>query len=98
MRIQLLPILAKGGCQPSQLFIGRFREPRYECPTLPRTTLRHRAGYQQNHCGAVLVGGGYPSMGVVCGSDNHMFGRRHNQDRMISPAISTIEGQGTQSD
>jgi hypothetical protein len=36
-------------------------------------------------------------MGVVCGSDNHMFGRIHNQDRMISPAISTIEGQGTQS-
>ena len=29
-------------------------------------------------------------MGVVCGSDNHMFGTIHNPDRMTRSATSTI--------
>jgi hypothetical protein len=35
-------------------------------------------------------------MGVVCGSDNHMFGTIHNPDRMTRSATSTIVGQGAQ--
>ena len=31
-------------------------------------------------------------MGVVCGSDNHMFGTIHNPNRMTRLATSTIVG------
>ena len=37
-------------------------------------------------------------MGVVCGSDNHMFGAIHHPGRMTRSATSTIVGQGAQSD
>ena len=51
-----------------------------------------------NHYSARLLDVVQPSIVVVCGSDNHMFGTIHSPDWMIRSATSTNVGQGAQSD
>lgn len=46
----------------------------------------------------VLLDECHPSIGVVCGSDNHMFEKIHTRDQLTRIAIGTIQGNGTQSD
>ena len=77
---------------PNSLFGGSENHAPSALP-FPRTTLGHRAGYPQNHCGAKLLGKGQPSIGVVCGSDNHMLGKIQNSDRMARLAMSPIESE-----
>ena len=70
-----------------ELIVGRLRVPRFEWCIFPRTTLRHRAGYPQNHYSAILPDEGHPYMGVDYGSDNHMFGKMvegHRQTDLFS--------------
>ena len=75
---------------------------------VPRTTPRgpffsanHTAAsgwILENHCSARLFDGVEAIIGVVCGSDNRMFGTKHSPDRMTRSATSTNVGQGAQSD
>jgi hypothetical protein len=86
-------------CLPSLTSLTLYWEvprttPRIPLP-FPRTTLGHRAGYPQSHCAAELLGKGQPIIGVVCGSDNPMFGAIQNSDRMARLAMSPIEGEDT---
>jgi hypothetical protein len=67
-------------------------------PSIPQTILQHLAGYSQNHCGASLLDDIGASIGVVCGSDNHMFVTIHNPDGMTRSILSTFESEGSQSD
>jgi hypothetical protein len=46
----------------------------------------------------VLLDECHPSIGVVCGSDNHIFVTIHTRDRLTRAAIGTIEDKSTQSD
>ena len=72
--------------------------------TTPRAALLFRKPHcsvgldTQNHCNAGLLDGIQPSIGVVCGSDNHMFWTIHIPDRMTRSATSTLVVQGAQSD
>ena len=60
----------------------------------PQTALQHRAGYSQNHCSAGLLVDLQPSIGVVCGSDNHMFDLLHNIHRTADRASAAVDRLG----
>ena len=79
-------------------FLSRFREPRLASSPFPRTILGHRAGYPQNHCCSVFLEECHLSIGVVCGSDNHMLVTIHTRVRLTTAANGAIKAEPTQSD
>jgi hypothetical protein len=74
------------------------REPRREHPSFSANHTAAWGWILENHCSAGLLDNIQSSVGVVCGSDNHMFGAIQSPDRMTRKATSTIVGQGAQSD
>lgn len=62
-----------------------------ELPTWP-------GEFSQNQCRARLLDDLQPSIGMVCGYDNHMFAAIHNPDSMTRSILSTFESEGSQSD
>ena len=80
-----------------QLFIGWFREPRQEHPTFSANHIAASGWILENHCSAGLLDDVQPSIGVICGSDNHMFATIHSPDRMTRSATSIIVVQRAQS-
>jgi len=70
-------------------------------PRAPLFSANHTAAsgwILENHCSAGFLDVVQPSVGVVCGSDNHMFATIHSPDRMTRSATNINLGQGAQSD
>jgi hypothetical protein len=97
-----IPLLqdSRAGCGlvQTELCIGRFREPRREHPSFSANYTAASGWILENHCSAGLLDDVQPTIGVICGSDNHMFGAIHSPDRMTRSATSMIVGKGAQSD
>jgi len=82
----------------AKLCIGRFREPRREHPSFSANHTAASGWILESHCSAGFLNDVQPSVGVVCGSDNHMFAKIHSPDRITRSATNIILGQGAQSD
>jgi len=81
-----------------ELCIGRFREPRRDHPSFSANHTAASGWILESHCSAGFLNDVQPSVGVVCGSDNHMFAKIHSPDRITRSATNIILGQGAQSD
>ena len=78
----------------AELCIGSFREPRQEHPSFSANQTGASGWVLENHCSAGLHDDDQPSIGVVCGSDNHMFELLHNIHRTAYRASAAIDRVG----